>query len=227
MGVALESNFPLESVVYCPEILTSEFAQELLDSIETYPVAAIQVTKEVFYSFANKDSPQGIAAVGMQTFSQIMGSEISGLWIALENVQDPGNLGTILRSLDGAAGAGLFLLGDSTSPFHPTAVRSSTGALFQLPIVKMEVPEFISLKKETGIFTAGTICEKTISYRSIAYPENLVLLMGSEQKGLSRELRDNCDELITIPMGGKVDSLNLSNAASIVLFEIYAKRLEK
>ena len=228
IGEALRTDANLVSILHCPDLLTSEFGWHAIKIAEEKGIEIIQVTEDVFQTFSLKEGPQGIAAVGSQNWLNL--DEIltpQGLWIVLDNVQDPGNLGTIMRSLDGASGKGIILVGNSTDAFHPTAVRSSTGAIFSLNICKTTEQHLLEWKKNINIAFIGTVCEIATSYKKCDYPENMVLIMGSEQKGLQKEIIDICDELITIPMGGNVDSLNLACAASIVLFEIYDKRIRK
>ena len=94
-----------------------------------------------------------------------------------------------------------------------------------MQIIKAQFTELRTWKKDIGAHLVGTICQNAINYRNYDYPDDMVLVMGSEQKGLSNSLVGLCDQLVNIPMGGSVDSLNLSNAASIMLFEIYNKRI--
>jgi RNA methyltransferase, TrmH family len=224
VGEAVDSNFPLQMILYCPALLTADYANEILENASRSGVELIEVSDEVFQSFSIKDGPQGIAAVGYERYYKITEIKIEGLWIALENIQDPGNLGSILRSLDGAGGKGLFLVGQSTDPFHPTAVRSSMGAVFYTPIIQSSLSDFGNHVKNNDIFCVGTSCETADSYKEQDYPETMILVMGSEQKGITNAMADVCEVLVNIPMTGRVDSLNIANAASIVLFEIYTRK---
>ncbi len=227
VGEAVENGFPVDLIAYSPELLVADYGIEMIKNISNTGIEVIEVTAEVFTSFSVKDGPHGIAAVGTQRFYALDDLLLKGLWIALEDIQDPGNLGAILRSLDGAGGKGLILIGNTTDPYHPTAVRSSMGALFYIPIVTVDRKGFVKYKNKKEIFCVGTVCDTAHNYKDQAYYENMVVVMGSEQKGISNELRSACDSLVTIPMAGKVDSLNLANAASIVLFEIYSKQRQK
>jgi len=225
IGEALRTDFPLESILYCSDLLTSSFGKNAIDEGEKKGIDIIEVPKEVFNKFALKERPQGLAAVGIQKWVSI--KEIcnpKGLWIVLDSAQDPGNIGTIMRSLDGVGGKGLILLGNSSDAYHPTSVRSSTGALFSLKITKMSLMDFSEWNSKENMSIIGTICGEAINYRKYKFPIDMILLMGSEQKGLGKELLGMCEGLVNIPLVGSVDSLNLACAASIVLFEIYAKR---
>ncbi|HUV16785.1 MAG TPA: RNA methyltransferase [Pelolinea sp.] len=225
VGEALRTNQEVLHLIYCPELLDSDYGNQLIQTFDESSNVLINVPRDVFKSFALKDGPQGIAAVVRQQWSSLeMINKVGGLWIGLDSVQDPGNLGAILRSSDAVGGKGIILLDDTTDPFHPSSVRASTGAIFTQKIIKASFEKFSLWKSESYFPLIGTYCGDAISYRSYNYPENMILLMGSEQKGLQSEHLEICDEVVTIPMSGNVDSLNLSIAASIVMFEIYAQK---
>lgn len=224
IGEALEASAELESIIYCPGLLTSEFGWQSIREGEQVGIEILEVSEEVFNSFSHKERPQGIAAIGRQNWMDIKDlNSPDGLWIVLINIQDPGNLGTIMRSLDGVGGRGVIIVDESTDAYHPTAVRSSTGALFHLKLCKITTSDLINWKSSTNIPFIGTICKEGTNFNKFKYPDNMGLVMGSEQKGLKNNIIDICDGLVTIPMGGSVDSLNLACAASIVMFEIFQK----
>ncbi len=225
VGEALRTGQDIEYILYSPDLLESKFGNQLVDGLPAGFEGLVEVTPEVFDSFSLKEGPQGLAAVVKQRWSLLeQVSDTGGLWTAMESIQDPGNLGTILRSCDAAGGKGVVLLEKSTDPFHPSAVRASTGAVFTQKLVKTDLESFIRWKGKTGFPVIGTYCGDVQNYRSYNYPENMILLMGSEQKGLQEEHLALCDALVTIPMAGTVDSLNISVAASIVLFEILHRK---
>jgi TrmH family RNA methyltransferase len=221
VGDALEQRADIRQIVYCPDLLISEFGNEILKRAEKRKIPILNVSRDVFDSFSMKSGPQGIAAVVRQAWLDLEDEAVGrGLWAALEDVQDPGNLGSTLRSLDAAGGRGLILLGESTDACHPTAVRASMGSIFTQKLVKTGSRELAEWKKNRQVPIIGTICGQAQPYRSYNYPQDMILLMGSEQKGLQEEHLALCDALVHIPMVGMMDSLNLACAASIVLFEI-------
>ncbi len=225
VGDALDNDAEVRQVVYSPELLISDFGGKILDQAKKKKVDLLNVSAEVFNSFSLKAGPQGVAAVVRQNWLDLEDSGAEkGLWLALEDVQDPGNLGSALRSLDGAGGSGLILLGDSTDAYHPTAVRASMGSIFTQKLVKTGTAELTEWKQRQAACVIGTWCGEARAYRSYNYAQDMILLMGSEQKGLQPEHLALCDELVHIPMRGYVDSLNLACAASVVLFEIFDQR---
>jgi TrmH family RNA methyltransferase len=222
VGEALRTGQKIENIIYCPELLDSNFGNQLVSDQPDDFEGLFEVTAEVFNSFSLKQGPQGLAAVVHQVWSTLDDVSMDrGIWMALESIQDPGNLGTILRSLDAAGGKGVILLGQSTDPYHPSAVRASTGAIFSQKLIRTDLHSFQEWKSGTGYPVIGTYCGDVKPYRDYNYPQDLIVMMGSEQKGLQEEHLSLCDDLVTIPTSGSVDSLNVSVAASIVLFEIF------
>ena len=220
---AAEQKAAIQRIIYCPTILKSTVAKSFIERNQDDEILFIEVDEKVFQSIASKEGPQGIAAVVSQKWfylDEILKEKI-GIWVGLDSVQDPGNLGSILRTLDAIGGKGLILLDQTTDAYHPTAVRASMGAIFTQKLIRIQKDELIHWKKTNEVLFFGTNCNNGIDYQKVKYPERMILLMGSEQKGLDPQLAESCDDLIHIPMRGNVDSLNLANAASIILYEVY------
>ncbi len=219
---ALEHQAQIEKLVFCTELLESEFGKKLISRAEEKGIPILEVSRSVFESISLKEGPQGMCAVVREKHSELKpATSLSGLWVGLEGVQDPGNLGSILRTLDAVGGKGLVLIGEGTDAFHPTSVRASTGAIFSLELYHATIASFIEWKEQQEMEIIGAVCEAVTDYRRYNYEENILLLMGSEQKGLPQSLKEVCTALITIPMIGSVDSLNLANATAVLLYEIY------
>jgi TrmH family RNA methyltransferase len=222
---ALQTRAPLVQLVVAPALLTSAFAQELVAAQQEQGTPCLEVTAEVFKSLSGKEGPQGIGAVLRQQWEPLMqlrlGHELC--WVALDAAQDPGNIGTILRTSDAVGGAGLLLLGNCADPYDPGALRASMGAIFSQRIVKASFAEFVQWKREQHIFVVGTSGVASSDYRQVAYPRPMVLLMGSEREGLSPEQQAICDVTVSIPMVGRSDSLNLAVATGVMLYEIFSR----
>jgi TrmH family RNA methyltransferase len=139
-------------------------------------------------------------------------------------------LGTIIRTSDAAGGAGVILIGDSTDPYDPTSVRASMGSLFAQRLARTGFEELLVWSRRQGYALVGTSGTAELAYDSPApalagvYGGPLVLLLGSERRGLSPEQLSACDLVVKIPMAGRCDSLNLAVAAGIVLYEIRGRR---
>jgi TrmH family RNA methyltransferase len=143
----------------------------------------------------------------------------NAVWLALENIRDPGNLGTIIRTADAVSAAGVILVGQSCDPYGPDCVRATTGSIFALPLLKQSELEFATLLKNWPGESVGTAADAPASYRR-EYHAPTLLLMGSEREGLSPALSGLCTSLVRIPMSGGTESLNVAVATALMLYEI-------
>ncbi len=216
----------VQTLVVAPELLKSSFARELVQAQKKDGTPCLEVTAEVFQSLSNKDGPQGLGAVIRQQWEPLEQVRLSDdfCWVALEAVQDPGNLGTILRTGDAVGCTGVMLLGQSTDPYDPEALRASMGAIFSQRLVRASFDAFAYWKQQHGYRVAGTSGAAEADYTAVAYHFPLVLLMGSERLGLSPEQQAICDTLVRIPMVGQSDSLNLAVATGVTLYEMFNQR---
>ncbi|MEI8131161.1 MAG: RNA methyltransferase [Leptolinea sp.] len=220
----------IREVVYCPETLQSDFADELLKKAEIYKLDILPVSRDAFLGLSGKDNPQGIGVVIQQQIKTIedVKPETGDLWVVLDRIADPGNLGTILRTLDAIGGKGLILLDQCTDPYDPTAIRASTGALFHLDLVKTDSAGFTAWKKNSAVQLVAVVAVAgVLDYHTYAYGDPLLIMLGSEREGLQSALLDLCDAAVCIPMVGHVDSLNLAEATAITLFEVFNQRREE
>lgn len=229
VGEAVDACAAIETLVVAPDLLRSEFGQELVSSQAHKGVPVLEVSAEVFERMALKEGPQGIAAVVRQHWTPLDQVVLrpGSHWVALDSVADPGNLGTILRTNDAVGGEGVILLDQSTDPFDPSAVRASMGALFDQKVVRASLAEFARRKQVEGWPVVGTSDRAPVDYHQYRYPSPVVLLMGSERQGLQPAHYDLCDAVVAIPMLGKSDSLNLAVATGVVLYEILNQRREE
>jgi TrmH family RNA methyltransferase len=223
VAAAARQDDIIETCVVAPKLMRGPDGHGLLQSLQQRGVPCIEMTDEVFLGLAEKEQTHGIGAVVRQRWETLVGigpSEARS-WVALEAVQYPGNLGTVLRTCDAVGGAGVILLGNTTDPYDPAAVRASLGAVFWQRLVRADLTEFADWKRQHGYTVVGTSPAATLDYRTVAYQPPLVLLMGSEGRGLSPAHRALCDVVVTIPMVGRSDSLNLAVATGVVLYEVF------
>ncbi len=216
----------LEYLCFCPELLTSDFALQLIEEQAQLGVPCYSLPAGLFASLAEKENPQGILAVARQRFyslDDLNGSNFS--WgVALVAPQDPGNIGAILRTIDAVGASGLLLLDSSADPYHPNAVRASMGAIFWHPVACASFSEFSRWAKANLYTLVGTSAHGSQDYRGVEYyPKPLILLMGSEREGLTGEQKAACDVLARMPMQGRASSLNLAVAAGIMLYSMLEK----
>lgn len=222
IGAALETNATLEFALYAPALLRGEFAQALPQRLQAASVETLEVSAELMASLSEKDNPQGILAVARQQARQLSALSLqpSSVFLAAVAPQDPGNLGTLLRTLDAAGGDGLILLEGGTDPWHPQAVRAGMGGHFTKPIVQASFAAFAAWAAERGVHVYGSSAKAAQDYRQVAYQRPAALLLGSERQGLSAEQLAACTQVVSLPMRGRVTSLNLAVAAGIWLYEV-------
>ena len=158
------------------------------------------------------------------SLEDVLAKSKTGPLLAIAGVQDPGNLGTILRSAE-AFGAGGVLLGEGTvSPFNPKVVRASAGSVFRLPVARTKLTDAIGLMKEHGLRLVATASHKGKPLDQARLSVPLAIFVGSEGAGLSRNLIKEMDEVVAIPQAPQVESLNVGVATSIVLYEVMRQR---
>ncbi|MCL4561091.1 MAG: RNA methyltransferase [Chloroflexi bacterium] len=216
----------IEALVVAPDLLSSSFGRELIHDAATKDLPIFEVSGEIFKSISVKEGPQGIGAVACQRWMEIEMLQLApgDQWIALDAVQDPGNLGTILRTSDAVGGKGVVLLEHSTDPYDPTALRASMGAIFAQGLVRANLEQFADWKTRSHYSVIGTSGGVKCDFHHAEYPDPLVLLMGSERQGLSARHLELCDQVVAIPMVGRSDSLNLAVATGVMLYEIFNHR---
>jgi TrmH family RNA methyltransferase len=223
VGEAVEAGWEVETVLYSPELLTSNFARDLVAGLSSRSQA---VSAQVMESLAEKDNPQGILAIIRQKqtrldefkHSSAPGSLQIRCAAALVSPQDPGNVGTILRTLDAVGADALFLLDGGVELYHPTVVRSSMGTIFWKPVIQISFDELVTWARKGNYQLIGTSSHGEVDYQTLVPKLPWILVLGSEQKGLSMEQTNVCDVAVSIPMQGRVSSLNLAVAAGILLY---------
>lgn len=220
-AAARQGRIQLEYLCYAPELLTSPFARDLLAEEQAVGTQCFACSTEVFETLAEKENPQGIIAVVRQPQTSLAELNAANFpWgVALVEPQDPGNLGTILRSVDAVGASGVLLLDGSVDPWHPNAVRASMGTLFWYPVVQTSFSEFAAWATRQRYHVFGTSAHASTDYRQVAqYKRPAILLMGSERLGLTREQASICEQLIQLPMQGRATSLNLAVATGVMLY---------
>jgi TrmH family RNA methyltransferase len=223
IGEALAAHVAIDSLFYAPDLLDNDFARQLVDRTLAAGITCFETTADVFASLAEKENPQGVIAVVRQQRASLADLTPSNFaWgVAIVAPQDPGNVGTILRTIDAVGASGLILLDSSVDVYHPTAVRASLGSIFWCPIVSASFAEWSQWAKRQGYRIYGTSAKGSADYKDVdVYERPLIVLLGSEREGLSPEQAAVCDQLVRLPMRGHVSSLNLAVAAGVVLYAV-------
>jgi TrmH family RNA methyltransferase len=187
----------------------------------------LAVSRAVLAKIAAKENPQAILGVFEQRFEPPpSAARVPGpVWVALEAIRDPGNLGTIIRTADAVGAGGVLLIGSCCDPYAHEAVRATMGSIFAVPLVRMDTAGFRGLAAEWRGDVVGAHLAAREDFRAVAYRAPTLLVMGSEGAGLSDELARSCRRLVKVPMAGALDSLNLAVAAALLLYEIRRPQL--
>ncbi|AGE23302.1 RNA methyltransferase [[Bacillus] caldolyticus] len=184
-------------------------------------VPVVIVTEAVMKAISSTETPQGIAAVCRKLPAELEGVKTA---LLIDAVQDPGNLGTMIRTAD-AAGIDAVILGEGCADvYNPKVVRATQGSLFHLPVVKGDLVQWIARFKEQGIPVYGTALENAVDYRTVPPSSSFALLVGNEGSGVRREWLEMTTETIYIPIYGQAESLNVAVAAGILLYSLQAVR---
>ena len=206
----------------------SERVTKISDRLETMGITVFEVTPEVMRRLSDTDTPQGILAVVRKQTGDLNDFNINneGLLLVLDEVRDPGNLGTMIRTADAAGIAGIILLEGCTDVFAPKAVRSAMGSLFHLPIIKDQNKEdFIRWCCDNNWSLWSSSLEGGKSIYSEALDKRTAIVIGNEAQGVSSKLLSASEKRIYIPMPGNAESLNAAIAAGIILFECVRRKL--
>lgn len=219
---ALEQNGGVEKIIISASFASSENRIDSITRSNSSQIESMYVSDSVFQTLSTKENPQGIAAVIRQNWSpfESISKGFSGLWVGLWQVADPGNLGSIMRTIDAVGARGIVLIGNCTDPYDPGALRGSMGAIFANCLVKSDVDTFTNWVKKSGTPVIGTSDNGQSHYQEVKYPDHMILVMGSERQGLPSEIIEACRDVVRIPMTGISDSLNLAVATGIMLYEI-------
>jgi TrmH family RNA methyltransferase len=217
VATAVEMGAEIEQIVWCDSLLVSDFGRSLLSK-----APATEVSEPVFRSISDREQPVGIGAVVRLAIYDLPFTTVAAdsVFVALYEISDPGNLGTIIRTVDAAGGAGVILVGNTVDPFHPTAVKASMGTVFNVVIRESSAENLIQWANAHQMTIVATSAKGSVDYRAISYPKPALLLMGSEREGLPTHILQQADQSVAIPMRGTASSLNLAVATGILLYEM-------
>jgi TrmH family RNA methyltransferase len=221
VGAAVEAGWNIHTLLYSRDLLSSPFANQLIDEQSSAGINCQSILPQLFTRIAEKENPQGLLAIVHQR--NILLDELDAMkfqWgVAAISPQDPGNVGTILRTIDCVGADGLILLDGGVDPYHPAIVRASMGSFFSKPVIQASFSAFISWARSNQFTLIGSSAHAEKDYRSLSLFERpAILIIGNEQKGMTPEQTQACDLMISLPMHGQASSLNLSVAASVLLY---------
>ncbi|MBQ9891729.1 MAG: RNA methyltransferase [Bacteroidales bacterium] len=223
-----EAGFIPEEVYLCREIILPEEASGVLDAVTAAnpQCRCYEVSPAVYAKAAYREGTEGVIAVFRQKNLELKDLQLSAspLLVVLESVEKPGNLGAVLRSADAAGADAVIVCDPLTDLYNPNLIRSSTGGIFTVPTVACTSARAIAWLKEKGIGILTAQLQDSVPYYHTPMTGPVAIVFGTEATGLSETWRQAADAHIMIPMLGRLDSLNVSVSASILLFEAVRQR---
>jgi len=220
---ALELGWSIKTLVFAKSAKSNPAVERVAARTVAAGGLVLEVSEKVLGAITRRDNPQMVVGVFGQNFVALkdIRPQSGDVWVALDRVRDPGNLGTVIRTIDAVGAKGVILVGDTTDPFALETVRATMGSIFAVAVAKATPEAFLAWRKSFAGQVVGTHLKGAVDYRTIPYAQKpTLLLMGNEQQGLPDNLAEACDRLARIPQAGRADSLNLAVATGVMLFEI-------
>jgi len=220
--LAIKGGFEIETILFLPEIIS----EAQIAKLTRRTVDLIEISKEVYQKLAYRDTTEGILAVAKTKSLQLSDLKLSEkpLILVAEAPEKPGNIGAMLRTADAANIDAVIIANPKSDMFNPNIVRSSVGCLFTNQIATGTTQEIIDFLQQKNINIYAATLQNSTSYHTQDYTKPTALVVGTEATGLSAEWRDNATQNIIIPMQGEIDSMNVSVAAAILIFEAKRQR---
>ncbi|WP_026524453.1 TrmH family RNA methyltransferase [Butyrivibrio sp. MB2005] len=232
-GIRMVREVPIDllrELYVTPEFMKniSDDDRYIIEEIGSSDSAVIEeVSEDVMEKMADTKTPQGVLAVVRQAQWELSDMlKDKPMLLILENIQDPGNLGTMFRTGEGAGVTGIIMSSDMADVYNPKVVRSTMGAIFRMPFIYVDsIPETVkALEKEHGVITYAAHLKGTKNYDEIDYHGPCAFMIGNEGNGLTKEAADAASEYVLIPMLGKVESMNAAVSAAVLTFEAARQR---
>ncbi len=222
---AIEENASIDTIVVCEDCVNDgSIDKKLLYEIAKYK--CIYVTEKVFSTISDVTNPQGILAVINQNSKEENIDYSADFVLVLDGIQDPGNLGTILRTADSANLKQIIVSSDTADCFNPKVVRSTMGGIFRINVIRAEnLKQNLEQLQKQGFEVVVTSLDTDESIYDITYNKKVVVI-GNEAKGVSKEIQEMADKKVKIPMLGKTESLNAGVAAGIMIYEYVRNKVK-
>ncbi len=225
---ALASNAEVELFAIAPELADHDEGRELLDRIHSSGAPVVRMTRRTLDSVQDARSPQPVLTLARRRPRSVEATLAPGdtacMVVVACGTQDPGNLGSLLRSADAAGATAFVVTGEAADLFHPRTVRASMGSIFRLPALDAETSRVLDRLGELQIPSVATTAGEGTSYDSFDFNRPCAIFFGGEGAGLPPAVHERLDERLGIPMRSGVDSLSVGAAAAVVLFEAARQR---
>ncbi len=227
VGEGLARGWQAETVVIAADMADRPQIATLAREAEKTGARVVLAPERLMSKITQKDNAQSVVAAFRQRHlapDALPAPKATPLYVALYEVRDPGNLGTILRTADCAGASGVILLGTCCDPYSFEAVRASMGSIFDVPFAEADFDNFNEWRKARGLSLTAASVNGTVRHDSADFSSGAIILMGNEQAGLPQWIEAACDTLSLIPMRGGADSLNLAQATAIMIYEAWRQR---
>ncbi len=220
--LAIKGNYNLETILFLPELISKGQITKLINGT----IELIEINKEVYQKLAYRDTTEGIIAIAKTKSLSLSDLKLpeNPLILVMESIEKPGNIGAMLRTSDAANIDAVIIANPKTDLYNPNIVRSSVGCLFTNQIAMGTSEEIIQFLKNKNITIFGATLQNSNFYHTQNYTTPTALVVGTEATGLTQIWRDNASQNIIIPMQGEIDSMNVSVASAILLFEAKRQR---
>ncbi|MDG4550224.1 MAG: RNA methyltransferase [Candidatus Contendobacter sp.] len=218
---ALDHEWEIESTLYSERLLKSGIARSKIRSLARQGIPTFKLSPEEFRSISTTQQASGVAALVKQRTWPLEydGLTRGPLWLVVQSLQSNGNLGSLLRTSMAVGGCGLIVVGEEVDPFNPDLIRASMGSFFAQKIIATTMPKLKTQCRKHSLQIVGA-CPKALStHFGFKFEHPSLIVLGNERSGLSPELRDLCTDFVYIPMAENIDSLNVSVAGSILMYE--------
>ncbi len=223
--IAIKNDFEVYQLLICFDLFDADKLNNLKRKLSN-ATDLIEISKEVYQKIAYRESTEGVIAVAKTKDHSLATIQLpeNPLIVVLESLEKPGNIGAVLRTADAANIDAVFIADPKTDLYNPNIVRSSVGAVFTNKIVTAASTEIINYFKNSNIAIYSAILQEAVSYYSVDFKQGSAIVMGTEATGLSDIWREESKSNIIIPMEGQIDSMNVSVAAAVLIFEAKRQR---
>jgi TrmH family RNA methyltransferase len=226
VSLAMEAGFDIESLYLCEALLRPDPAYPI--RLANFSAKTITVSQDVFSRIAYRGDSGGVVAVAKwrpAALHHLAKADANSLYLVLEKVEKPGNIGAILRTADAAGVTAVIVCDPATDFYNPNVVRSSLGTLFTVPVAAAENAETLEWLKSEGVTCyAAALTPNAIRYDGHTYRGPTAFILGAESKGLSDFWLMQSHAQVVVPMAGRIDSMNVSNAAAVLVYEAVRQR---
>ncbi len=225
---ALRDNIGVKMVVAAPS-LVQHHGKGVLKQAEEKGIEVLWISERLMDTLSDNKTPQPVMAlVPMKQFSEeSLFADRAGMVIVAHRLQDPGNLGTIMRTAEAAGASGIAITPATVDPYNAKAVRSSMGSILRLPVVLVgDIRVFINKGRDKGFQTVATVLSGETIHFDVDLTKPTIVILGQEATGLPGDLLDDIDFRVRIPVAATVDSLNVATATAVILYEAMRQRLK-